>query len=162
MCQTEVDDISKEKGMELGNYKRNARAFRVIRWCIYLSLIILIALEILTYSPCSSTEKAKATTTKAKLDILHHIVEAFKQDTGRYPSQQVGLNELLEKPEDVTGWDPEGYLESDDIPEDGWGNKFIYKLNPKSGKPFVIISYGADDKPGGEDYDADLYSTDLN
>ncbi|NLW82829.1 MAG: type II secretion system protein GspG, partial [Phycisphaerae bacterium] len=37
-----------------------------------------------------------------------------------------------------------------------------YQLNPESGKPFVIISYGADGREGGEDYDADLYSTDVD
>jgi hypothetical protein len=31
---------------------------------------------------------------------------------------------------------------------------------PESGKPFVIISYGADGEEGGEGYDTDLFSTD--
>jgi hypothetical protein len=31
---------------------------------------------------------------------------------------------------------------------------------PESGKPFVIISYGANGEEGGEGYDTDLYSTD--
>ncbi len=37
---------------------------------------------------------------------------------------------------------------------------FIFQLDPESGKAFVIISYGADKEPEGEDYDTDLYSTD--
>ena len=44
---------------------------------------------------------------------------------------------------------------------DAWA-EFVYLLNPESGKPFVIISYGADGEEGGEGYDADLYSTDAN
>ncbi len=53
-----------------------------------------------------------------------------------------------------------GYLTTTEIPTDGWGKEFMYQLNPESGKPFVIISYGADGQPEGEGYDADLYSTD--
>jgi len=83
-------------------------------------------------------------------------------DTGRYPSEEEGLNELVEEPTDTIGWDPEGYLSSTDIPKDAWGNEFIYQLNPESGKAFVIISYGADSEEGGEGYDADLKSTDAN
>jgi general secretion pathway protein G len=51
-------------------------------------------------------------------------------------------------------------LETTEIPKDGWGNEFIYELSPETGKSFVIKSLGADGKEGGEDYDADLYSTD--
>jgi len=43
---------------------------------------------------------------------------------------------------------------------DGWGEEFIYQEYPESGKPFVIISQGADKEEGGEGDDADLYSTD--
>ncbi|GAH74008.1 unnamed protein product, partial [marine sediment metagenome] len=31
---------------------------------------------------------------------------------------------------------------------------------PESGKPFIIMSYGADGEKGGQGYDADLLSTD--
>lgn len=108
------------------------------------------------------TDRARVTTTKANLKVLHNSVLQFKMDTGRYPTEEEGLNELLQEPTDVTGWDPGGYLTSTEIPKDAWGREFVYQLNPESGKAFVIISYGADGEPEGEDYDADLYSTDAN
>lgn len=107
-------------------------------------------------------EVGKVTTSKASLKVLHQAVVDFKMDTGRYPTEEVGLLELVEQPTDVEGWAPDGYLESTTLPKDSWKNDFIYQLNPESGKPFVIISYGADGKEGGEGYDADLYSTDTN
>ena len=109
-----------------------------------------------------TTERAKVTTTKATLKMLHGAVNLFKLHTGRYPSEDVGLVELIEEPTDVVGWEPGGYLETTEIPLDGWKNEFVYQLNPESGKPFVIISYGADGKEGGEGYDYDLYSTDAD
>ena len=92
--------------------------------------------------------------------MLHNAVIQFKLDTGRYPTEEEGLQELIEQPTDVTGWNTGGYLETTTLPKDAWGHDFIYQLSPESGKPFVIISYGADGEEGGEGYDADLYSTD--
>jgi len=106
------------------------------------------------------TDKARVTTTKATLGVLHEAVMMFKMDTNRYPSEEEGLNELVTEPSDVEGWMSGGYLKSTEIPRDMWKNEFVYQLDPESGKAFVIISYGADGEPEGEDYDADLYSTD--
>ena len=105
-------------------------------------------------------DKAKVTATKTNLKMLHIAVIQFKLDTGRYPTEDGGLQELVEEPTDVTGWNQGGYLETNQIPKDAWGNDFVYQLYPENGKPFVIISYGADGEEGGEGYDADLYSTD--
>jgi general secretion pathway protein G len=106
------------------------------------------------------TDNARVTTTMANLKLLHQAVQQFKMDTGRYPTAEEGLNALITQPSDVTGWEPGGYLESTELPRDGWGNEFYYELYPESGKPFVIKSLGADGQDGGEGYDADLYSTD--
>lgn len=60
----------------------------------------------------------------------------------------------------MTKWPTGGFLETTTIPKDGWGRDFVYRLAPESGKPFVIISLGADGQEGGEGNDADLKSTD--
>lgn len=108
------------------------------------------------------TDKARVVTTKANLKLLHNAVTQFKMDTGRYPTEDEGLKSLIEQPTDVVNWPPGGYLETTDIPPDGWGREFIYQLAPEGDKPFVVISLGADGEEGGEGYDADLYSTDAN
>jgi general secretion pathway protein G len=106
------------------------------------------------------TARARVTTTKANLKLLHMAVNQFKMDTGRFPAEEEGLTILIEPPTDVENWPPGGYLETTEIPPDGWGNDFIFELYPESGKPFVIKSLGADGEEGGEDYDADMLSTD--
>jgi general secretion pathway protein G len=108
------------------------------------------------------TDKARVITTKANLKKLHSAVIQFKMDTGRYPTEEEGLGALIEQPSDLEGYEPGGYLETTDIPLDAWNNEFAYQRYPESGKPFVVISYGADGEPGGEEYDTDLYSTDAN
>ena len=105
-------------------------------------------------------DQARVDTTKASLKQLANAVRSFKMDTGNYPEEEVGLEDLVVEPVDSEKWDPEGYLDTDTVPPDGWGNEFYYQRYPESGKPFVVISFGADGEEGGEDYDADLYSTD--
>jgi general secretion pathway protein G len=106
------------------------------------------------------TERAKVTTTKASLRQLASAVNQFYMDTNRYPAEDEGLYALIEPPSDVQNFQPGGYLDTTDVPTDGWGNEFIYELYPESGKPFVIKSLGADSQDGGEGYNADLLSTD--
>jgi general secretion pathway protein G len=135
------------------------KGFTMVELMAMLIIIGLLATLVVT-KVATQIDKARVTTTKANLKLLHAAVNQFKMDTSRYPSEETGLMELLEKPSDVTNYQEGGYIESTDIPKDAWGNEFQYFLNPESGKPFVIISYGSDGKEGGEGYDADLYSTD--
>ena len=135
------------------------KGFTMVELMAMLIIIGLLATLVVT-KVATQIDRARVTTTKANLKLLHAAVNQFKMDTSRYPTEETGLLELLEKPSDVTNYQEGGYIESTDIPKDAWGNEFVYMLNPESGKPFVIISYGADGKEGGEGYDADLYSTD--
>lgn len=141
---------------------RKKKGFTLVELMAVLLIVALLA-GLAAKSFMGQTEKAKVIATKADLKTLHAAVNMFKLDTGRYPSEDMGLIELVEEPTDVTGWNREGYLETTDIPTDAWGNEFIYMLNPESGKPFVIISYGADGKEGGEENtpEWDLWSTDV-
>jgi general secretion pathway protein G len=108
------------------------------------------------------TDRARVITTKASLKLLHNAVMQFQMDTGRFPTDEEGLMALMEQPSDVKNWQPGGYLETTEIPKDAWKRDFIYERFPESGKPFVIKSLGADGEEGGEDYNADLYSTDAD
>ena len=140
--------------------KSNVRyGFTMVELMAVLIIIGLLATLVAT-KVVSKIDQAKKTTTKANLKLLHTAVNTFYMDTGRYPTEDVGLVELIEQPSDITKYEPGGYLETTEIPKDGWGNDFIYERFPESGKPFVIKSYGADGEEGGEGYDADLLSTD--
>ncbi len=141
------------------NTKTVRSGFTMIELMAILIIISLLATLVAT-KVVSKIDQAKVTTTKANLKILHSSVNQFKMDTGRFPSEDMGLIELIEQPSDVTIYEPGGYLETTDIPRDAWGNDFIYERYPESGKAFVIKSLGADGEEGGEDYDADLLSTD--
>ena len=74
----------------------------------------------------------------AKINQFENALRVYKEDTGAFPTTGQGLQALRVKPEGVDKW------------EDPWGNAFVYLPGPQ------IISYGADGKPGGKGYDADI------
>jgi len=133
--------------------------FTMVELMAILIIIGLLATLVVT-KVADQIDKARVTTTKANLKTLHTSVNQFKMDTGRFPDEEEGLMALIEQPSDVESWEQGGYLETTEIPKDAWGEEFIYERFPESGKPFVIKSFGADKEEGGEDYDADLLSTD--
>jgi general secretion pathway protein G len=142
--------------------KRNRKnAFTMVELVAVLIILGLLA-TVVVKSFTGQVDKARIKTTKMSLKALHDAVLQFKLDTGQYPSEEDGLLALIEEPTDVMGWTPGGYLETTEIPKDAWGRDFIFQLDPESGKPFVIMSYGADGEPEGEDNNADLLSTDAN
>jgi general secretion pathway protein G len=135
------------------------KGFTMVELMAVLIIIGLLAMVVVR-NFVGQTDKARVITTKANLRLLHAAVNQFKMDTGRFPAEEEGLKALVEQPSDVTSWEPGGYLETTDIPKDGWGNDFIFELYPESGKPFVIKSLGADGQEGGEGNNSDLLSTD--
>ncbi|MHC4693529.1 MAG: type II secretion system major pseudopilin GspG [Planctomycetota bacterium] len=145
------------------NVKKTERyirsGFTMVELMAILVIIGLLATVVAT-NVIGKIEKAKVTATKASLRTLHAAVTQYKLDTGEFPTEEEGLMALIEPSSDVPDFDPAGYLETTEVPKDGWGNEFYYQLYPESGKPFVIISWGKDGEEEGEGYDADLYSTD--
>ena len=137
--------------------KRDRTGFTMVELMAMLIIIGLLATVVVT-KVASKIDQARVTTTKANLKILHSAVNQFKMDVSRFPTEDQGLYELVEEPPDAQGvWEPGGYLETTDLPKDGWGNDFIYELYPESGKQFAIRSAGPDSEEGTED---DLLSTD--
>lgn len=145
--------------MEKRKTRKSKFGFTMIELMAVLIILGLLA-TVLVRNFMGQTDKARVTTTRVNLRLLHSAVNQFKMDTGRFPTEDEGLLALVEAPSDVENYEPGGYLDTTEIPKDGWGKDFIYELYPESGKPFVIKSLGADGEEGGEDYDADLYSTD--
>ncbi|KPL23019.1 MAG: hypothetical protein AMJ75_06910 [Phycisphaerae bacterium SM1_79] len=137
-------------------HRRVKYGFTMVELMAMLIIIGLLATLVVT-KVATKIDQARVTTTKANLKMLHSAVNQFKMDTGRFPTEDLGLLELIEQPTDVDNYPPGGYLETTDLPKDGWGNDFMYELYPESGKQFAIRSLGPDQEEGTED---DLLSTD--
>ena len=139
--------------------KKARHGFTMVELMAVLIILGLLA-GVVVSNFVGQTEKAKKIQTKANLKLLSNAVRQFYMDNNRYPTEDMGLIELVVQPSDCPDWQLGGYLDSTELPVDGWGHDFIFELWPASGKPFVIKSLGADDQEGGEGYDEDLLSTD--
>jgi hypothetical protein len=88
------------------------------------------------------------------VQALTKAVERYKADCGEYPTASQGLNALV-LDYGVSGWRGP-YLK--DLPVDPWQRPYEYLLTVGT---LEILSYGADGKPGGEFFDADISSRNL-
>jgi len=138
---------------------RVRKGFTMVELIAVLVIIGILA-GVVAINVVGKIDRAKVTATRANLVMLRNAIIQFKLDTGRFPTEEEGLSVLVVQPDDVTNYQESGYLETTEVPKDSWKNEFIFQLYPESGKPFVIISYGADGQEGGEGIDKDLYSTD--
>ncbi|MHC4638100.1 MAG: type II secretion system major pseudopilin GspG [Planctomycetota bacterium] len=146
----------------MSNRKRKIRSgFTMVELMAMLIIIGLLAAVVAT-NVIGKIDKARVTTTKSSLKVLHSAVLNFYIDTGYYPSEEAGLDDLVIEPGDITGWQKGGYLQTKEVPKDAWNEEFHYELAPDEETPFVIYSYGADKEEGGEGHNKDLYSDDAD
>ena len=123
-----------------------------------LVVVTIIALFAALVAPrmLHRADTARVTATHAQINSFMTALGAYKLDTGTFPSAEVGLKALRDKPANVNQW--QGPYLPQEIPLDPWGNAYIYRYPGEHGDEPEIISYGADGKDGGEGIDADIVS----
>ena len=108
-------------------------------------------------------DEAKQTKARVQIENLSSALKMYKIDNGRFPTSEQGLEALVIQPQsgDVPKkWKKGGYLAKKQIPKDPWGNDYVF-LSPGVHDDFDITSYGADGVPGGEDFDRDINSWEI-
>lgn len=89
---------------------------------------------------------------KKQVAIVFQALDDYKMEYGTYPTETMGLEVLVEQGSEAPdNWKP--VLSKKDNILDPWKRVFRYKLN-EDGRP-VILTYGADNKPGGTGENAD-------
>lgn len=124
--------------------------------------ILAILIALVAPKMVGRTDQARRVSTKAQIKNIEGALQLYKLDNGIYPSTEQGLDALVTLPTIGVipkNWKEEGYLSK--IPEDAWGNPYAY-VSPGSHGEYDLVSYGADNEPGGEGDDADVESWNLN
>ena len=107
----------------------------------------LLANLLIAQAGCSlkHVEENKQHAARLQIASFCRALVEHRRSHGTYPSETESLAALLKPPNTLPY-----------IPKDPWGNDYIYTV-PASGtcKP-LVKSLGADGKPGGSGYDADI------
>lgn len=106
----------------------------------------------------------QARITKAHHDIrtIESALEMYRMDNFTYPSTDQGLQALVQRPggsPEPRNWREGGYMRS--LPKDPWGNDYDYQGPEDTGGRPLILSYGADGRPGGDGVNAEIRNIDL-
>lgn len=95
-------------------------------------------------------DEAKVEATRVQMQNIAQALKLYRLHHNRYPATGDGLKALVQP-------DQDGRRYLDRLPQDAWGHDFVY-LSPGVHGDFDLLSYGADGRPGGTGYDADLGS----
>jgi len=122
---------------------RNERGFTLVELMVVIVIIGLLAtVVVINVLPAQDTARMK----KAEADValLEQAVEMYRLNKLEYPTSGQGLASLV----------TEGFVKR--LPDDPWGNPYLYEVPGGEGRAFDIMSYGADGQEGGDEDDADI------
>lgn len=146
-------------------FKRNAQnaGFSLMEIMVVMIIIGILA-ALIAPRLIQRADEARVTEARIQIKNFETALRMYKMDNGAYPSTDQGLSALISPP--LAGEIPEnykegGYLEKKSLPADPWGNSYVY-ISPGENEDYDIISLGADGKPGGERYDADITNLDID
>jgi len=129
-----------------------ARGFTLLELLVVVAIIgLLVGYVAPRYF--GQVGKSEVTTAKAQIDALEKAVDQYRLDTGRYPTTELGLAALVNRPQSEPKWNGP-YLRKD-VPLDPWGKPYVYKYPGERGD-YDVFSYGKDGQPGGTGENADL------
>ena len=145
----------------MNNTMLRSRGFTLIEIMVVV-VIISVLIGLLAPNILGRVDEAKVTAAKADIGTISQALDLYRIDNGQYPTTDQGLQALVEKPggsPEPKRWNPAGYMKKKELPKDPWGGDYQYLRYPDGS--FELLSYGADGREGGDDYDADISQKDL-
>ena len=144
------------------NQFKNRGGFTLIEIMVVIVILALLA-ALVGPKLMGRTDEAKITDARVQIKNLETALKLYKLDNGNFPSTEQGLNALVAKPTVgliPSGYKEGGYLESQKVPKDPWGNDYIY-VSPGEQGDYDLLSYGGDGAKGGEGKNIDISNSDV-
>lgn len=131
-----------------------ARGFTLLELLVVMVIIGLLA-GFVAPRLFAQIGKSEVKVARAQIDALQKALDAYRIDTGRYPTSSQGLAVLNTRPSDEPRWS--GPYLAKAVPKDPWGRDYVYRAPGEHGE-YDLLSLGRDGRPGGEGDDGDLGS----
>ncbi len=135
--------------------RKKQKGFTLVELLVVLVILGLIAAfaapEVMKYLGGAKTDSAKI-----QIERLGGVLDLYRLETGRYPTEDEGLRALVEKPVGVERWNGP-YLKKEDSLLDPWGNVYLYRFPGEHGE-YDIYSLGSDGQEGGDGESSDVTS----
>jgi general secretion pathway protein G len=135
---------------------RLRRAFTLIELLVVLVVLGVLA-GIVAPNVFRHVSSAKSTAARSQIEMLGAALDAYRLDTGTYPTTEQGLAALVAAPAGSAGAWRGPYLRKA-LPLDPWRNAYAYKFPGTEPTSYELVSYGADGKAGGDGDNADIAS----
>jgi general secretion pathway protein G len=129
---------------------RTASGFSLLEMVIVLGIIALILGAAIQFSG-GIMDMGRDTAASAKMNEFTAKLEAYRVVAGMYPSQNQGLQALVEKP--TSAPEPRRWRQQfKELPKDPWNEEFIYYYPGKQdSSTYEIVSKGSDMEEGTDD-----------
>jgi len=135
--------------------RRRPNGFTLVELLVVLAILgLLVALaapRVIKY-----LSSAKTDTARIQIEKLGGVLDLYRLELGRYPSEQEGLVSLVERPPQLDAWNGP-YLKNRDALTDPWGRPYGYRSPGEHGE-YDLYTLGADGKEGGDGEDQDITS----
>ena len=141
--------------MKVTRNRSVSKGFTLIELLVVLVILGLLA-GLVGPRVLSYLGGAKSDTARLQIAEFGAGLDLFYLEIGRYPTTDEGLIALIQKPTDLSNWNGP-YLKKKMIPQDPWGNDYIYQ-SPGENGPYDLLSYGMDGTEGGEGDNKDIVS----
>lgn len=129
--------------------------FTLLELLVVLTILGLFAI-IATPRVLQYLSGAKSKTATIQVEQLGGALDLYRLDLGRYPTEQEGLEALVNRPSDAARWNGP-YVKKKEMLVDPWGEPFRYRIPGQHGS-YDLYSLGADKQEGGEDENKDIVS----